>query len=105
MSAMHVELELATLEAPATPCDVGRVWDMDLNGVEEALCSQPAEWSALAHDCHMGQPILLCSKHLVMGREDHRPEQFIKWRCRRCGLIAVSVDELIWNVRRMGASE
>jgi len=91
-----------TLESMETPCDVGRVWDMDQGpGQEEATCPRPAEWSALAHDCHLGQPILLCTKHLAMCREDRRPEQFIKWRCRRCKHIAVSTDELVWNIRRL----
>lgn len=94
-------LELSTLEAVETPCDVGRVWDMAEGGRDEPLCDSPAEWSALAHDCHLGKPILLCTKHLAMGRKDRRPEQFIKWRCRQCGLIAVSTDEVIWNVRRI----
>ena len=95
-------LETSTLESVQTPCDVGRVWDVDHGpGKDEPVCPKSAEWSALAHDCHVGQPILLCTKHLAMCREDRRPEQFIKWRCRRCQLIAVSTDELVWNVRRL----
>jgi hypothetical protein len=93
--------ETSTFESLETPCDVGRVWDMSEGRKNEPLCTSPAEWSALAHDCHMGRPILLCTKHLAMGRKDRRPEQFIKWRCSNCGLVAVSNDEIIWNVRRL----
>jgi hypothetical protein len=96
-----VQLLPATLDQLETPCDIGRVWDIDNGGGNEADCPNPAEWSALAHDCHLGQAILLCTSHLVRCRKDRRPEQFIKWACRRCGLIAVSNDELIWNVRRI----
>jgi hypothetical protein len=95
--------DVSTLEALETPCDVGRVWDMSDGGRDEPTCPNAAEWSALAHDCHVGRPILLCTRHLAMGRKDRRPEQFIKWRCSQCGLIAVSNDEVIWNVRRLGA--
>jgi hypothetical protein len=99
--AVEAALCVYALESLQTPCDVGRVWDMGHGCADEPTCSNAAEWSALAHDCHLGQPILLCTKHLAMGREDRRPEQFIKWRCRRCKLVAVSADELIWNVRRI----
>ena len=82
-------------------CDIGRHWDIEIGDSTEASCAAAATWSALAHDCHMGRPILLCSRHLVMCREDRQPEQLTKWECERCGLIAVSQDEVIWNVRRI----
>lgn len=99
--AVEAAVSADTLEAVETPCDIGRVWDVDHGGDNEPNCPNPADWSALAHDCHLGRPILLCTKHLAMCRDDYRPDEFIKWRCWRCKLIAVSADERVWNVRRI----
>jgi|GEM_PF-5058703 len=95
------EAVVSTLETVEAPCDVGRMWDMSEGETDEPTCPNAAQWSALAHDCHLGRPILLCTRHLAMGRKDRRPEQFFKWKCSQCGLIAVSNDEIIWNVRRL----
>jgi hypothetical protein len=95
------EALVSPLEAIETPCDVGRQWDIDYGGKEDPACPRPAEWSALAHDCHLGLPILLCTKHLAACREDRMPDSLLKWRCKRCGHIGVSNDEMVWNVRRI----
>jgi hypothetical protein len=102
VATIEAAAKLSTLEMVETPCDVGRVWDMSRGlGLDEDICPRSAEWSALAHDCHLGQPIMLCSKHLALCRHDHWPGQLTKWECERCGMVAVSRDEMVWNVRRI----
>lgn len=92
----------ALSESFAPACDVGGI--LELVSAPHEQCDRPAEWTALTHDCHIGTPVMFCTPHLVEARQDPAPDMLISWVCREgCGLIATSVDESVWNIRRIGA--
>lgn len=98
--AQAVEAAAQLSESFAPACDVGGIlYHVDAPDMQ---CDRPAEWTALTHDCHIGTPIMLCTPHLVAAREDPAPHMLISWVCREgCGIIATSMDEAIWNIKRI----
>lgn len=91
--------ETSAINAPT--CDVGGI--LELRDSPQEQCDRAAEWTALTHDCHIGTPVMLCTPHLMQTRADPAPNELISWICDECELIATSIDEHLWNIKRLGA--
>lgn len=98
-----IEIDMDAVMSNKPSCDLGGI--LYLRSAPDNRCGRSAEWTALTHDCHIGTPIILCTPHLVQLRADPAPRELISWICDDCELIATSVDEYIWNIKRLGAAK
>ena len=100
MTETSTETSTETVQEYRPPCDVGpHVVEKKNPG---AVCGQPAEWSAIIHDCHMGTPVLICSYHLMKARWTPDAGQlFALRRCSDCGQRFTTPNEALWNLQRL----